>query len=96
MSAYIVSKAAMESSIRAFAIELSKKKIRINCVVPGPVDTQMVDDVLPNSKVYYDSKMLLEKPTVTDVANAIIFLLGDTSRAITGRSFFVDGGYLGQ
>ena len=92
MTAYAASKAAMESSARTFAIELAKKKIRINCVAPGPTDTPMLENIIPESQDYFNLKMLLPESQPEDIANAVIFLLGETSRTITGRTIFVDSG----
>lgn len=96
MTAYIASKTALEGAVRTFAIELAEKNIRINSIVPGPVDTPMGQNTSQEAKDYTNSKTLLGVSQPEDIANTIVFLLSDMARQITGRSLFVDGGYLGQ
>jgi len=94
---YSMSKGALLAASRSMAIELAPKKIRVNCIAPGVVDTPMTQ------KAYYSqSPELKERITglhplglgvPEDVANACIFLLSDASRWITGTQLMVDGGY---
>ena len=96
MSAYAASKLGLEGAATAFSLELAEKHIRINCIVAGPVNTEMSQSVLPNSAEYISQHALLGVGEPIDIANAIAFLLSDAARLITGRSMYVDGGYLGQ
>lgn len=99
LSAYCASKGALESAIRAMALELAPKKIRINSVAPGMIETKIYSDL----KQLVDNKdfeanlikrqiMGIGKPE--DVAYATAFLLSDAARFITGTTICVDGGYL--
>lgn len=95
--AYCASKGALLSAGKAMALELASKKIRVNCVLPGVVETEMslnlfktISDESKNNIVKMHP-LGLGKPE--DVANACIFLLSDASRWITGTEFLVDGGY---
>jgi NAD(P)-dependent dehydrogenase (short-subunit alcohol dehydrogenase family) len=99
LSAYCASKGAVESSIRSMALELAPRKIRINSVAPGMIETQIYDGLkeLVNNKNFEANLkkrqfMGIGKPE--DVANATAFLLSDASGFITGTSMVVDGGYL--
>lgn len=96
MCAYIASKCALEGGALTLALELADKNIRINCVAAGPVLTPMTDDVLPATIKYTQSKTLFGLLEKEDIANTIVFLLSDMSKKITGRSMYVDGGWLGQ
>ena len=96
MTVYAASKMAIEGFVRTVAIELVDKNIRVNYVVPGPVNTPMGDNVLEKSANDINAKALLGLAESEDVANSIVFLLSDMSRKITGRSIFIDSGTLGQ
>ena len=96
MSAYAASKLGLEGATRTLALELADKNIRINCVIAGPVQTEMAQSVLPTSSEQIHQHALLGVLKPEDIAHAIIFLLSDASSGITGRSMYVDGGYLGQ
>lgn len=91
---YSASKAAVDISSQALSIELAKKGIRINTVLPGMIETEMatraqdqgvnLDDIEENQ--------LLGIGEADDVAASIAFLVSDMSKLITGRRLFVDGG----
>jgi NAD(P)-dependent dehydrogenase (short-subunit alcohol dehydrogenase family) len=95
--AYCASKGALLSAGKAMALELASKKIRVNCILPGVVETEMSKNLFSTISEESRSSLLkmhplgLGKPE--DVANACIFLLSDASRWITGTEFLVDGGY---
>ncbi len=95
--AYCSSKGAMLSAGKAMALELAAKKIRVNCVLPGVVETEMSLKLFQNISDESKNAILkmhplgLGKPE--DIANACIFLLSEGSRWITGTNFYVDGGY---
>lgn len=99
-SAYSASKGAVIALTRSLALELVRDGIRVNCVAPGTVQTEMVEgtrrlltqEQLTNIAVMHPLGM--GKPR--DVANAIAFLLADTSSWITGTTLVVDGGYTAQ
>lgn len=96
MSIYAASKAALESAVRTLALETVQQNIRVNCVIPGAIDTPMMrmtdEDALERTL----EKQLLGAGQPIQVANMILFLLSDAASFITGRSVFVDGGMLGQ
>lgn len=93
---YGASKAAVMSMTRSFAIELVDKGIRVNCVVPGLTDTEMVQRAKEGMTPELFQGMVDKHPLglglPLDVAHAIAFLMADTARWITGTSLVVDGG----
>ncbi len=89
---YATSKGGMEAFTRGASEELADKKIRINCVAPGAVDTPMLWDN-PNVKSGVEKVQgSIGKPE--DLAAAICFLAADEARFITGTTLIVDGGRL--
>ena len=98
LCAYSASKGALIAFCRSVALELAKEKIRINCIAPGQIMTEMGEKtkaVLPpeHFKALEDKHPLGFGETV-DVANAVAFLLADTGKWITGTTLVVDGGFL--
>lgn len=98
-TAYAASKGALISLIKSLAAEYASKQIRFNAVCPGYVDTPMLSNI---KKLYGSEKEFTEaivskhplglgKPD--DVAGAVIYLLSDASRWVTGSVLNVDGGY---
>jgi glucose 1-dehydrogenase len=89
---YASSKGAMESFTRGFSEEAADKKIRINCVAPGAVNTPMLWNN-PNVKSGAEKiEGAIGEPE--DIAAAICFLAADEARFITGTTLVVDGGRL--
>ena len=89
---YATSKGGMEAFTRGFSEELADKKIRINCVSPGAVDTPMLWNN-PNIKSGVEKvEGTIGKPE--DIAAAICFLASSEARFITGTNLTVDGGRL--
>jgi glucose 1-dehydrogenase len=89
---YASSKGGMEAFTRGFSEELAPKKIRINCVAPGAVDTPMLWSN-PNVKSGAEKVQgSIGKPE--DIAAAICFLASAEARFITGTTLVVDGGRL--
>jgi NAD(P)-dependent dehydrogenase (short-subunit alcohol dehydrogenase family) len=99
-AAYAASKGALEGFLRAAAAELLPRRVRLNAVVPGIVDTAMthefVDrmDVAQRAELERDYPLGIGKPE--DVAELIAFLLSDRSEWISGQSFVIDGGHLSR
>ena len=94
--AYTASKGAIEAMTRAMAVELSPKGIRVNCIAPGFIATEMSSKALNNDKERKD-KVLSRTPMgalglPADVGDAALFLASSSSAYITGVVLPVDGG----
>lgn len=96
-TAYAASKGAVLSGSRSLALELAKKKIRVNTITPSLVMTPMVEkyfDSLPEEtirKIKEQHPLGIGKPE--DVAFASVYLLSEASRWMTGNNIILDGGY---
>jgi len=94
---YSLTKGALVAGAKSLALELASKKIRVNCVLPGVVETPMsanavyAQDTEAYNKIKSYHPLGLGNPE--DVANACAFLLSDGARWITGTNIVVDGGY---
>jgi glucose 1-dehydrogenase len=89
---YATSKGGMEAFTRGFSEELAARKIRINCVAPGAVDTPMLWNN-PNIKSGAEHvNGAIGNPE--DIAAAVCFLAAPEARFITGTTLVVDGGRL--
>lgn len=97
---YATSKGALAAATRPLAIELVQEGIRVNAVAPAVVPTPMSEKSMRIwSKEQLDAVVALHPMgfgTVEDVANAVVFLLSDMARWITGTTLVVDGGYTAQ
>ncbi len=92
---YAASKAAIEAFAKSIAQEIGSRGIRVNCVAPGFISTEMTD-VLPEAqKNAILAKIPLQKfGEVEDIAMAVEFLLSDSAKYITGQTIHVNGGML--
>ena len=82
-------------SVRALAKELGPSGIRVNCVAPGCIDTDMIANLSPEDKAELaDSTSLCRMGMAEDVADAITLLASERARFVTGQVFGVDGGLL--
>lgn len=96
--AYAASKAAIRSLGRTWAAELADRKIRVNTVVPGPVETPGLRGLVPADQ----QQALLDGEAAgvplgrvgrpDEIAAAVLFLASDQSSFMTGAEIFVDGG----
>jgi 3-oxoacyl-[acyl-carrier protein] reductase len=100
ISAYSASKGALIAMAKSLALELAREGIRVNCVAPGVVRTEMAEhaEQVLTSEQYQAIEALhpLGTGTPRDAAYAIAFLLAETGRWITGTTLVVDGGYTAQ
>lgn len=99
-TAYAMSKGAIQSMTKSLSIELARKHIRVNCICPGFMRTEMDN----NTKQYFDAsrEQLLESlhplglGIAKNVSDTICFLLSDCSSWTTGSILCVDGGFTAQ
>lgn len=100
ISAYGATKAALIGLAKSLAVELARDRIRVNCVAPAFVQTEMLAGVRellsPEQFEALEKAHPLGFGTTRDGANAIAFLLAGTGRWITGSVLVVDGGYSAQ
>lgn len=100
LTAYAASKGALNSGARVMALELSKRRIRVNTISPGTILTPMMTEYLSSLSEEDANKrksgFMLGLGEPTDISNACIYLLSDASRWITGQNLVVDGGYTVQ
>lgn len=97
---YSASKASIQGITKSLAIELAPKGVRVNCIAPGFIQTKMGESINhffdASHDEYISSLHPLGLGQTKDVANAIIFLLSDKSKWITGSIINVDGGFCAQ
>ena len=94
-SAYSATKAAVIGFSRSLANELAPSGIRVNCVAPGVIDTQMLDELPVEIKEgLADETPLRRLGTPQDIASLVAFLASDKASFITGQVITADGGFI--
>ncbi len=98
-SVYSASKAAVRSFARTWTMDLKARKIRVNAISPGPIDTPLLS---PSNQTEEQSRQRKEAFAAAvpmgrlgradEIAHAAVFLASDDSSFITGAEIFVDGG----
>jgi 3-oxoacyl-[acyl-carrier protein] reductase len=92
-SNYAASKAGIEGFTKSVAQEIGSRSIRLNCVAPGFIVTDMTEAMTDQAKSAILSKVPLNTlGDVDDIANAVSFLLSDEAKYITGQTLSVNGG----
>ncbi|MHA2366264.1 MAG: SDR family NAD(P)-dependent oxidoreductase [Candidatus Hodarchaeales archaeon] len=100
---YSASKGGIVSLSKSLAVEVGSYNIRVNCVLPGAIETPMLDRV--NKKLGDPDKIRKERiklypigrfGNAEEVAKTILFLASDDSSFITGTSIIVDGGFISK
>lgn len=89
---YAASKAGLMSITKSMAAALADKKIRVNAIAPGWVDTEMADNAGVNEFAHYQTP-LGRNATTQEIANVVAFLMSDKSSFITAATIQADGGY---
>jgi NAD(P)-dependent dehydrogenase (short-subunit alcohol dehydrogenase family) len=90
---YNASKAAVRSFARTWANELKGRKIRVNVISPGPIDTPAFDSLPKEAKAGFASLVPLGRMgRPEEIAGPALFLASDDSSFVTGIELFVDGG----
>src|SRR5947209_7554851 len=91
-----VAKASLEASTRYLAYDLGPKRIRVNCISAGPVQTLAARGISGFSQMmkYYQQRAPLKRSCEPSELGATgVFLASDAAAAITGQVIYVDGGY---
>ena len=98
-SVYSATKAAVRSFARTWTTDLKDRRIRVNAISPGSIDTPAATDLLASSAVGEQRRKMVSTSVPLgrfgrpdEVAKAVVFLASDDSSYITGTELFVDGG----
>jgi NAD(P)-dependent dehydrogenase (short-subunit alcohol dehydrogenase family) len=97
---YSATKAAVHSFARTWTLELRSRKIRVNVISPGPIDTPGLNNFIRGmgideeqiKKAIISSVPMRRMGAPDEVASAVLFLASDDSSFVTGVELFVDGG----
>ena len=91
---YAASKGAINALTRALAVELASRRINVNCVAPGVIETEMSQEVRDRAGDEVLQRILLRRfGQPRDVAQAVWFLASKHADYITGQVLHVDGGF---
>lgn len=98
-SVYSASKAAVRSFARSWTSDLKARRIRVNAISPGPIETPIFGSIFPTQEAVdqFKSQITASVPlgrmgAPEEIANAALFLATDESSYVTGAEIFVDGG----
>tara|TARA_B100002051_G_C16722069_1_gene633044 strand:- start:247 stop:984 length:738 start_codon:yes stop_codon:yes gene_type:complete len=90
---YAASKAGLIGMSKSLALEYGKKNIKVNCISPGFIKSEMTENINESYKKTLEEKISLERfGTPDDVANVVLFLSSGLSDYITGETIHVNGG----
>jgi NAD(P)-dependent dehydrogenase (short-subunit alcohol dehydrogenase family) len=99
-SVYSATKAAVRSFARTWTTDLKSRRIRVNAVSPGSIDTPGLNDLLASSEVGEQRRKAIAGAvplgrfgTPDEIAKAVVFLASDDASYVTGAELFVDGGF---
>lgn len=95
-SAYAASKGALDAMMRAVAMEVGSRNIRVNNVSPGVIATPMSEAALGDERAmqpFLSHTPLRRIGQPEDIADVVLWLLSDNARFVTGQSLLVDGGF---
>jgi len=94
---YCASKATVDHMTRVMAIECAKYDVRVNCIAPGYVRTELIDDLVTEGKISLEG---IEKRTpqrrmgtIEEIASAVIYVASPGANFMTGSVMNVDGGW---
>ena len=93
---YCASKGGVEMLTKALALDWAKRGVRVNCLAPGYVDTDLTHALLSHEthgKPFLDHVPMGRFGTPREMAGAAVFLASDASAYMTGQSLVVDGGW---
>ena len=99
-SVYSATKAAVRSFARTWTTDLKDRRIRVNAISPGPIDTPGLSELLASSETGEQRKKMISNTVPLgrfgrpeEIAKAVVFLASDDASYITGVELFVDGGF---
>ncbi len=92
-----MSKAAMVSMTKAFAVELSARNIRVNALLPGLTKTKFASALIDNKDIYdiaLQQIPMRRHAEPGEMAGAVLYLVSDASSYTTGTTLVCDGGHI--
>jgi NAD(P)-dependent dehydrogenase (short-subunit alcohol dehydrogenase family) len=99
-SVYSATKAAVRSFARTWTTDLKDRRIRVNAISPGPIETPGLSELLASSETGEQRKKMISTTVPLgrfgrpeEIAKAVVFLASDDASYITGIELFVDGGF---
>jgi NAD(P)-dependent dehydrogenase (short-subunit alcohol dehydrogenase family) len=99
-SVYSATKAAVRSFARTWTTDLKARRIRVNAISPGPIDTEGLRELFGSSEIGQDRLKSISSVvplgrigSSDEIAKAAVFLASDDSSFVTGIELFVDGGF---
>ena len=99
-SIYSATKAAVRSFARTWTTDLKARRIRVNAISPGTIETPGLNELLASSAVGEQRRKLIPNGvplgrfgTPDEIAKAVVFLASDDASYVTGAELFVDGGF---
>jgi NAD(P)-dependent dehydrogenase (short-subunit alcohol dehydrogenase family) len=99
-SVYSATKAAIRSFARTWTTDLKDRRIRVNAVSPGSIDTPGLSQLLGSSEIGQQRLKMISNNVPLgrlgksdEIAKAVVFLASDDASYITGTELFVDGGF---
>jgi NAD(P)-dependent dehydrogenase (short-subunit alcohol dehydrogenase family) len=99
-SVYSATKAAVRSFARTWTTDLRDRRIRVNAVSPGTIDTPGLNGLLASSEAGEQRRKMISSAvplgrfgTPDEIAKAVVFLASDDASYVTGTELFVDGGF---
>lgn len=94
---YCTSKAAVDHMTRVLAIELAKYRIRVNCIAPGYVKTDLIETLVHDGKMTYEAMEkrtpLRRLGTGAEIGKAVVYVASDDAAFMTGHVMVLDGGW---
>lgn len=98
---YCASKAGLVALAQVMAVELAREGVRVNCVSPGPADTQrsldlVGEETMARFRESFPGVPLNRLAAAEDIAEAFLYLASDAAGYVTGQNLVVDGGLSAQ
>jgi len=91
--AYSATKWALRGMTKAAAVDLAPRKIRVNSIHPGPINTEMLSVRTPEQNAARLQLVPMRRMgTAEEIAHLVVYLLSDESGYVTGAEVAIDGG----
>lgn len=91
-SAYAMSKAALQGMVRGFARDFGARRITVNCVQPGPVETDANPADGPTAEAVHRAMAIQRHARADEIADLVLYLASEKAGMVTGSVFTIDGG----